>query len=858
MTTKIGHFEILSELAKSATATVYKANDPQSGQTIALKAIRLSAFGEHAKGLEAALLAEAESTKCVSSPNIVPVFGAGEIEGQFCAAMEYVQGNSVSTMLAHKEGFSIWDLLDIGRQVCNGLDHANSHKVFHYSLEPAKIMCGWDGTVKILGFGVSSVGKYAPQTDELPAFLHYMSPEQLRGEPIDARSNLFSLGAMFYEMVTERKPFEGPDLDSICQAIVEGLPTPPIQLNAKIHPLLSQLIMTTLEKDPGQRYQSGRELLDDLEKCKESKAQPGKKHADTPAAVATPVAVKAAAQSKFIAPAGPRSQPPVEAPAAVISPAAPKAPPMKPAERPMASAAASGNGASTRTSSSLPPSAPNSTEISARPVAVAPPVRFPAASVAEPQSGPSTPLAISRINTTIEAPEKPSAYHSAAVEEPVETYGANAGKIALDPLLAQGASRVGGTSFSEISELPPLEEIYVESAPPPPPPAFAAEPADAPHATVYQEEAHAEEKQTIQPREVAQKAIREIRNIPPRLMLYSIAGATALILVIGIAVAVHIHDLNSEDDSGAARPSAAVQSSVAATPATGAQQPHTAPVTAAESEQEGAQPRRTASAQPARGARGHVPKSKTTALPIAAPVVIPGQMVLDSTPQGAQAQIDGRTDPSYVTPFLLSGLAPGQHTVTVSKPGYSSDTRSVEVTSANKTSLVVHLAQLMATLSVTSSPAGANIFIDGRDVGKTTPAQVSVDKGQHIVLIRKMGFIDETATPQFVLGQTVSVSPVLRPLGNADSIKTVGKMKKLFGGSGAAAGQLIVSIKTQPKGAQVTINQHMLEKDTPVEVGLDPGNYVVDITLSGYAPIHKVITADKGSKLVVDEIMQKQ
>jgi serine/threonine protein kinase len=121
MPTKIGNFEILSELAKSPTCAVYKANDPETGQTIALKAIQLNAFGEGAEGLEHALLAEAESTKNLSSSNITKVFGAGEIEGQFCATMEYVQGNSIATMLARKEGFSIWDLLDIGRQLCGGL-----------------------------------------------------------------------------------------------------------------------------------------------------------------------------------------------------------------------------------------------------------------------------------------------------------------------------------------------------------------------------------------------------------------------------------------------------------------------------------------------------------------------------------------------------------------------------------------------------------------------------------------------------------------------------------------------------------------------------------------------------------------
>src|SRR5260370_25197771 len=157
MHTKIGPFEILSELAKSPTGAVYKANDPESGQPVALKAIQLSMFGDSGPALLEALLAEAESTKVLSSPNITNVFGAGEIEGQFCAAMEYVQGNSIATMLSRKEGFSIWDLLDITRQVCAGLEHAASKNVAHHSLEPAKILVQWDGMVKILGYGISNM-----------------------------------------------------------------------------------------------------------------------------------------------------------------------------------------------------------------------------------------------------------------------------------------------------------------------------------------------------------------------------------------------------------------------------------------------------------------------------------------------------------------------------------------------------------------------------------------------------------------------------------------------------------------------------------------------------------------------------
>jgi hypothetical protein len=238
--------------------------------------------------------------------------------------------------------------------------------------------------------------------------------------------------------------------------------------------------------------------------------------------------------------------------------------------------------------------------------------------------------------------------------------------------------------------------------------------------------------------------------------------------------------------------------------------------------------------------------------------VIPGQIAIDSTPQGAQVQIDGKSDPSYVTPFVLTNLEPGQHSITVSKVGYSTDTRAVAVTSANRTTTVVHLAQLMATLIVKSDPPGANIYVDGRDVGTRTPAQVSVDKGQHVVLVRMSGYIDETMNTQFVLGQTFNFAPTLRSLGNTDSIKPVGKMSKLFGGKGADAGQAILTIHTQPKGAQIAINQHMLDKGSPVDVALDPGNYVIDISQSGYAPIHKIISVDKGGKAVIDEVMQRQ
>ena len=845
MSTKIGHFEILSELAKSPTGAVYKANDSESGQTIALKAIQLSAFGESAAALEQALLAEAESTKVLSSSNITNVSGASVIEGQFCAAMEYIQGNSIATMLARNEGFSIWDLLDIGRQLSSALEHARSHSIVHYSLEPSKIMCGWDGTVRILGYGVSSVGNFVQHVEgAVPSILYYMSPEQVRGEATDARSNLFSLGAMLYEMVTERKAFDREDVESLRQGILESTPVPPLHVNPKVHPVLSDLIMKALAKDPAQRYQNGRELLDDLEKCKESKPAAAKKP-EAPKGPAVSKPNPAAAQAKFAStaakPAAKPSTPPQSAvarPSSPVAPAEAKSALAKPASRlaaPKAAAAAAGVGGS---------DTPPSPEISG----AESPNQFITASG----------------NETIETPETPSAYMSSAVaDEPqIETFEPQVAeegpKIAVDPMMAEGGSKAGGgVSFSEMTELPPLKEVYI---PPPPPTSLQPVQSAIPTVTTYQGNRKADEKPKVQPREVAEKAIKEIKSVPPKLMMYAIGGAVALILVIAIGVTIYIHSLNSDADPDAGRPAVADTPAEpeATQPAPKPRQaPAPAPVQAVPQPVE-TQPAATAEpevpvAEPVAPSRGRNARKKP-----AAPVIIPGQLAIDSTPQGAQVQVDGRTDPSYITPFALSNLQPGPHSITVSKAGFSTDTRSVNVTAGNRATTVIHLAQLMATLIVKSDPPGANIYVDGRDVGTKTPAQVSLDKGQHVVLVRMSGYIDETMNAQFVLGQTFNFSPTLRSLGNTENIKTVGKMSKLFGGKGGQAGQGTVSIRTQPKGAQIAINQHMLDKNSPVDVMLDPGNYVIDITLSGYAPVHKVITADKGGKVVVDEVLQPQ
>jgi len=312
MATMFGRFEIQSELSKSETALIYKAMDTETNQVVALKTQSLEPLGDRADAFVETLIAEGESTRDLVGQNIVLLYGAGEIDGQFCAAMEYIQGNSVATMLARKEGFSIWDLLDITRQVCAGLEHAAAKGVTHTSLEPAKIMVQWDGMVKILGYGISYMSLIEAESGKgLGRLMPYCSPEQIRGEAIDQRSNLFTLGTILYEMVVGRKAFDAADPVTLVSRIENEMPAIPSAVNAKIQPAVSALIMKALAKDPVERYQSARELVDDLEKCKENgkkAATDTKKPAGVPS-VAVNSAARAAAASKFVSAASSAAKP---------------------------------------------------------------------------------------------------------------------------------------------------------------------------------------------------------------------------------------------------------------------------------------------------------------------------------------------------------------------------------------------------------------------------------------------------------------------------------------------------------------------------------------------------------------------
>jgi hypothetical protein len=393
--------------------------------------------------------------------------------------------------------------------------------------------------------------------------------------------------------------------------------------------------------------------------------------------------------------------------------------------------------------------------------------------------------------------------------------------------------------------MPPLKERVISTS-------FAEPEAPLPAELLIQPKKK-EEKPKVEVREVAQKAMQEIATVPPRLMIYSILGAVALILVVVVALFFHVR---SEDDGSTAapRPTKVEESKpapppVAQAPAAPPAETPVAPIT---------EPQPDLNVRPVEKVEKHVPKVTRRAAPAPVPV-LPGQALIDSNPQGAQFQVDGKSDPSWITPFTLINLAPGKHIISISKAGYSSDIRSVEVASGSKSSLVLHLSAINALVAVNSTPPGAEVIIDGKPTGRVTPAQFAVEKGSHTIFLRKQGYLDETTVADLGPAQNFQYAPTLRALGNTEDMKTLGKFNKLFGRGGeGAAGMGSIVIRTQPKGAQVAINQRILDKTSPAGVAVEPGNYIVDITMTGFKPIHKVINLEKGGKAVIDEVLERQ
>ncbi|MGZ4872348.1 MAG: PEGA domain-containing protein [Candidatus Angelobacter sp.] len=269
---------------------------------------------------------------------------------------------------------------------------------------------------------------------------------------------------------------------------------------------------------------------------------------------------------------------------------------------------------------------------------------------------------------------------------------------------------------------------------------------------------------------------------------------------------------------------------------------------AGQATQEGSGKTHAASSRASKAARN------APAAPVAPPAPSEGQLIVSSMPMGATVEIEGRTGQSWKAPQTVPGLAAGTYKVTFNMPGYATETRSVQVAGGARTPLDVRMTAVKGFVTVASKPAGAAIWINGKDTGKVTPIEFLVEPGAQSIVVRKQGYLDAATELKLVAGQSVNYAPSLMVAGRTDNIRLVGSggVGKLFGNNGAGSGMARIEIKSEPKGAQVTINGTPLQKTTPLEIQVEAGNYDITIQKDGFKPVHESAIVGMDDRIKID------
>jgi serine/threonine protein kinase/type II secretory pathway pseudopilin PulG len=726
----IGRYQIESELGKGAMGLVYKGTDPNIGRPVALKTMRLDVHGIEQDEMLRRFKNEARSAGVLSHPNIVTIYDAGEDQGLFYIAMEFIEGKTLAEVLQEQRVLPVDQVIGITRNICAGLDFAHNKGIVHRDIKPANIMITPEGTAKIMDFGIAKVSGSMTSTGQVLGTPNYMSPEQVKGRQLDGRSDLFSVGVMLYEMLTGEKPFIGQSLTTIIYKIVNENPIPPRDLDLTIHPGLSAVVTRTLAKDPYERYQSGAELIRDLENYKSYGTD---------------------ANSTMIAATGAFNRAAIEqGDATLIGPAPTIAKPVAPPAPTPATAQATGQQAAARTTPI--PQVPAASSTAKRPVD--PPAPAPPA-------------------TTV----KPPATASKKI--------APAGSPAMGKLLI-GAAAV----LVLVAGVVGMARHYSRKR-----------------------AAAAQQQQFQQAMQQAQQAIDMAKQAqqlaPAATQPATSADATPPI----------------SGDTSPAPPATDAN----ATPA-----PPEVPAVAA-----------------------HKGRSKPTT----------GDLQVVSEPAGAHVDIDGQTRPEWVTPFLADKPPLGKHTVTYTMPNFSTEKRTVEVAAGKKGTVDAKLATTVGTVKISSSPAGADIALNGKPTGQKTPATLSLPAGNHVIKLHKDGFQDATENVSVALGQAQSVSGKLQAVVAAASPAATAKpapqpskesnpfakIGRFFRGGGSERGTL--SIKTTPAGAKVILNGEASSSVTPVKIETKTGKYKVEIELDGYQAITREVTVEKGKTTGIAEVL---
>jgi tRNA A-37 threonylcarbamoyl transferase component Bud32 len=259
---QVGKFKIVGKVGQGAMGEVFRAFDPVLGREVAIKVVAAK-LNEDERARER-FVREAQAAAKLNHPNIITVYDFGEEQGQAYMAMELLEGQDLRELLAKGTLASLEGKLAIMEQILDGLAFAHSKGVVHRDLKPGNVHVLPNGQIKIMDFGLARRAEDAAASGALMGTPYYMAPEQIQGERATARSDIFSLGAMFYEMLCGRRPFTGPTIPAVLFAVAHKDPPPLAERAPDLPPGLASVVMRALSKDPNARYADAGEMAEAL------------------------------------------------------------------------------------------------------------------------------------------------------------------------------------------------------------------------------------------------------------------------------------------------------------------------------------------------------------------------------------------------------------------------------------------------------------------------------------------------------------------------------------------------------------------------------------------------------------------
>jgi serine/threonine protein kinase len=264
----ISHYEIMDRIGGGGMGVVYRARDTRLNRIVALKFLPRELTGNEAARERFAN--EARTASTFDHPHVATVFDVGEADGRVFIAMAYAPGETLKERIA-RGPLGVVEAVDIALQITEGLIEAHEHGIAHRDIKPANVVLTHDGTVKIVDFGLANLVGLPPENEPglFMGTLPYMSPEQLRNEPVDHRSDIWSLGVTLVEMLTGSAPFGRSDTGPVLFMVASHEVPPVSSQRPDVPPALDRVIARCLEKDRRQRYRSAVELHQELRRCRE-------------------------------------------------------------------------------------------------------------------------------------------------------------------------------------------------------------------------------------------------------------------------------------------------------------------------------------------------------------------------------------------------------------------------------------------------------------------------------------------------------------------------------------------------------------------------------------------------------------